>query len=207
MGEFAVREAHEKGGRAMRRERDGATAAIEAAARVLAVRGKSEPPEMENQEVAWAGQAREGVWAPTKDRQRIHIAIACGAADCTPVVFRPSLRVFVDVDTSTDIVAQTTASGVRLVTVLHGPDAPEDFRFPIRLAESLALEAMPSGGFDVVHERYGATVGRFYSAWAYDSFFRPVDAEYELEDSTTIVMRIRHKDAGYPVVADPLYGI
>ncbi|HZB33397.1 MAG TPA: hypothetical protein VE465_24780 [Streptosporangiaceae bacterium] len=190
----------------MRHVRDGAAAAIDAAARVLAVRGKSEPPEMENPDVAWAGQAREGVWAPTKDGQRIHIAIACGAADRMPVVLRPSLRVFVDVATGTDIVAQTTASGVRLVTVIRGPEAPQDFRFPITLGESLALEAMPSGGFDVVHERYGATVGRFYSAWAFDSYFRPVDAEYDLEDST-IVMRIRHKDVEYPVVADPLYEV
>ncbi|HEY7488853.1 MAG TPA: hypothetical protein VH912_30725 [Streptosporangiaceae bacterium] len=190
----------------MRHARDGAAAAIDVAARVLAVRGKSEPPEMENPDVAWAGQAREGVWAPTKDGQRIHIAIACGAGDRAPVVLRPSLRVFVDVDTSTDIVAQTTASGLRLVTVLRGPDAPQEFRFPITLGEMLALEAMPSGGFDVVHERYGATVGRFYSAWAFDSYFRPVEADYDLEGST-LVMRIRHKDAGYPVVADPLYGI
>src|SRR5918992_6337531 len=104
-----------EGGPAMRHARDGAAAAIETAARVLTVRGKSEPPEMENPDVAWAGQAREGVWAPTKDGQRIHIAIACGAADRMPVVLRPSLRVFVDVATGTDIVAQTTASGVRLV--------------------------------------------------------------------------------------------
>lgn len=190
----------------MEHTRDGAAAAIDAAARVLTVRGKSEPPEMENPDVVWPGQAGEGVWAPTKDGQRIHIAIGCAAADRAPVVFRPSLRVFVDVDKNTDMVAQTTASGVRLVTVLNGPGAPEEFRFPITLGELLALEAMPSGGFDVVHQRYGATVGRFYSAWAFDSFFRPVDADYVLEDST-IVMRIRHQDAGYPVVADPLYEI
>src|SRR5919197_5122933 len=161
---------------------------------------------MENTDILWAGQARVGVRAPTRDGHGIHIAIECGPADGVPVVLRPSLRVFVDVDTDTDIVAQTTASGIRLVTVLRGPDAPQDFRFPVTLGESLSLEAMPSGGFDVVHERYGATVGRFYSAWAFDSFFRPVDAAYDLEDST-IVMRIWHKDAGYPVVADPLYGI
>jgi hypothetical protein len=190
----------------MRHARDGAAAAIDAAARVLAVRGKIEPPEMENPDVAWAGQAGEGVRVPTKDGQRIHIGIACAATDRVPVVVRPSLRVFVEVDTGTDIVGQTTASGVRLVTVLRGPDAPREFRFPITLGDSLGLEAMPSGGFDVVHERYGATVGRFYAAWAFDSFFRPVAAEYDLEEST-LVMRIRHQDAGYPVVADPLYGI
>jgi hypothetical protein len=193
----------------MRHAQDGAAAAaIDAAARVLAVRGAHEPPEAQNPDVAWAGagQAREGVWAPTRDGQRIHIAIASTGADRPATVLRPSLRVFVGVDKDTDVVAQTTAAGVRLVTILHGSAAPQEFRFPITLGDRLTLEAMPSGGFDVVHQRYGATVGRFFAAWACDSFFRPVEADYELEDST-IVMRIRHEGDGYPVVADPFYSV
>jgi hypothetical protein len=63
---------------------------------------------------------------------------------------------------------------------------------------------MPSGGFDVVHLRYGATVGRFYTPWACDSMFKSINADYRLE-GTTIVMRIAHEGATYPVVADPLY--
>jgi hypothetical protein len=91
-----------------------------------------------------------------------------------------------------------------LLTVLHGPAAPSEFRFPVRLAEGLALDGMPSGGFDVVHTRFGATVGRFYNPWASDAMFRPVKADYHL-DGTAIVMRVDHQDADYPVVADPLY--
>ena len=67
---------------------------------------------MENPDVAWAARAREGVWAPTKDGQRIHIGIECTAGDRPATVVRPSLRVFVGVEVDTDIVAQTTDSGI-----------------------------------------------------------------------------------------------
>lgn len=185
---------------------DGATAAMNAASQVLAVRGKAEPQEFDNAEVQWALRAREGVWAPTRDKQRIHVSLDCAAGDRAATVLRPSLRVFVGVDVDTDIVAQTTSDGIRLVTVVHGPQAPTFFRFSVSLADGLALEAMPSGGFDVVNLRYGATVGRFYSPWACDALFRPVQARYEL-DGNAIVMRIPHEGAAYPVVADPHYAI
>lgn len=188
----------------MRHAQDGAAVAMSAASRVLVVRGKNEPQELENPDVAWAQRAREGVWAPTKDGQRIHIGIDCSAGDRTATVIRPSLRVYVGIEPDTDIVAQTTATGVRLLTVVHGPDAPLEVRFPITLAEGLDLEGMPSGGFDVVHQRYGATVGRFYSPWACDSMFRHINADYRL-DGSTVIMRVAHEGATYPVVADPLY--
>ncbi|MBO2460995.1 MULTISPECIES: hypothetical protein [Actinomadura] len=188
----------------MRHARDGAAAAMSAASRILVARGKNEPQEMENPDVAWGQRARDGVWVPTKDGQRIHLGIDVAAADTVAQVLRPSLRVFVGVDVDTDIVAQTTDNGVRLLTVVHGPDAPSEFRFPISLADGLALEAMPSGGYDVVHLRYGATVGRLYNPWASDSMFRQVKADYTLEGSA-VTMRVQHTDAYYPVVADPHY--
>jgi hypothetical protein len=190
----------------MRNARDGLTAAIEGAIRVLSTSGRSEPPELENPDVSWGELASEGVWAPTRDGQRIHIGIAGMAEDRAATVIRPSMRVFVGVDTNTDIMAQTTGAGVRFVTVLHGLDAPEEFRFPIRLGEGLSLDVTPSGGYDVVHERYGAMVGRFYAPWGCDSLFRSIPAEYHLE-GMTIVMTVRHRhaDALYPVLADPHY--
>lgn len=190
----------------MRHARDGAAAAMNAASRVLVARGRHEPQEMENPDVSWAPRAREGVWAPTKDGQRIHVSLESAPADCTATVVRPSLRVFVGADVDTDVVAQTTSNGVRLLTVLHGPDAPSEFRIGVSLPEGLVLEAMPSGGFDVVHQRYGATVGRFYIPWACDSMFRPIKADYQLEGST-LVMRVHHEGSIYPVVADPLYAV
>ena len=188
----------------MRHAQDGAAAAMTAASRILVARGKNEPQEVENPDVAWGQRARDGVWVPTRDGQRIHLGIDTAAADTPAQMLRPTLRVFVGVDVDTDIVAQTTAGGVRLLTVIHGPGAPAEFRFPVSLADGLALESMPSGGYDVVHLRYGATVGRLYNPWASDSMFRQVKADYVL-DGSIVTMRVQHADAFYPVVADPHY--
>jgi hypothetical protein len=190
----------------MRHARDGVTAAIESATRLLATNGRSEPPELDNPDVSWGELASEGVWAPTRDGQRVRIGIAGAAEDRVATVIRPSLRVFVGVDADTDVMAQTTAAGVRFVTVLHGPNAPEEFRFPVHLMEGLSLDVTPSGGYDVVHERYGTMVGRFYAPWGFDSLYRTIPADYHLE-GTTIVMTVRHHDADalYPVLADPHY--
>jgi hypothetical protein len=190
----------------MRHVHDEVSAAIDAATRVLSIRGRSEPSEVENPNVSWGNLAREGVWAPTRDGQRIHIGISGATDDRTATVIRPSLRIFAGVDAETDVMAQTTGTGVRFVTVLHGPSAPVEFRFPLRLGDGLSLDLAPSGGYDVVHERYGATVGRFYAPWGCDSLYRPIKAEYRL-DGSAIVMTVQHReaDALYPVVADPLY--
>lgn len=190
----------------MRHARDGVSAAIEAATGVLSISGRTDPPEFENPDVSWGELASEGVWAPTRDGRRIHIGIAGMAEDRLATVIRPSLRVFAGIDTDTDVMAQTTVAGVRFVTVLGGPSAPEEFHFPIRLADGLSLDVTPSGGYDVVHERYGATVGRFYAPWGCDSLYRSIPAEYRLEGSA-IVMTVRHRDADalYPVIADPHY--
>lgn len=190
----------------MRHAPDGVSAAIEAATRILSIGGRPEPPEFENPDVTCGDLASEGVWAPTRDGRRLHIGIVTAGEDRLATVVRPSLRLFVGVDTDTDVMAQTTTAGVRFVTVLHGPGAPEEFRFPVRLGEGLALDGTPSGGYDVVHERYGATVGRFYAPWSCDSLCRTIPAEYRL-DGSDIVMTVRHRDADalYPVRADPCY--
>jgi hypothetical protein len=189
----------------MRHARDGVPAAVEAATRVLSISGRTEPPERENPGVSWGELASEGVWAPTRDGQRVHVSVV-GREDRPAIVIRPSLRVFAGLDTETDVMAQTTAAGVRFVAVLNGHGAPEEIRFPFRLGEGLSLDVTPSGGYDVVHERYGATVGRFYAPWGCDSLYRSVPAEYRLE-GTTLVMTVRHRgaDALYPVLADLHY--
>jgi hypothetical protein len=189
----------------MRHARDGVPAAIETATRVLSISGRTEPPELDNPDVSWGELASEGVWAPTRDGQRVHIGVVA-PEDRVAIVVRPSLRIFAGLDAETDVMAQTTAAGVRFVTVLNGPNAPERFRFPVRLPEGLSLDVTPSGGYDVVHDRYGATVGRFYAPWGCDSLCRSIPADYHLE-GTTIVMTVRHRGADvlYPVLADPHY--
>jgi hypothetical protein len=189
----------------MRHGSDPATAAITTAAKVIGGKRASEPPDIENPEIDWGRQARDGVSVPTTDGRRVHISIEAVGGDRAPTIVRPGMRVFVGVDVDTDIVARTTAEGVRLVTILHGPEAPRTLRFPLTLPDELTLDALPSGGYDIVDKASGARVGRFFAAWAYDFVFRPIPVHYALEDDTTIVMEVGHSGPAYPVVADPSY--
>lgn len=188
----------------MRHGSDPAAAALTTAAKVIGGKRPSEPPDVENPEIDWGRQARDGVTVPTKDGRRVHIAIEAAGGDRAPSIVRPGIRVFVGVDVDTDIVAHTTPEGVRLVTLLHGPEAPRTFRFPLTLPDDLTLDALPSGGYDIVDRCRGTAVGRFFAAWAYDYVFRPIPVRYRLED-TTIVMEVAHAETTYPVVADPSY--
>src|SRR5687767_13798440 len=99
----------------MRHGSDPAAAAMTTAAKVIGGKRASEPPNFENPEIDWGQQARDGVSVPTKDGSRVHIAIEAMGGDRTPTIVRPGIRVFVGVDVDTDIVAHTTAAGVRLV--------------------------------------------------------------------------------------------
>ncbi|MCO6010620.1 hypothetical protein NE236_37255 [Actinoallomurus purpureus] len=179
---------------------------IDAASQVLTIRGRSEPPEARNPDVAWGPRAVDGVWVPTRNGQRLQIGLPGPADDHAVTAVRPSLRLFPGVATDTDLIAQTTTTGIRLITVAHGPGAPAEFRFAVGLGEGLSLDATPSGGYDVVHDRYGATVGRFHAPWACDALYRPIPAAYDLDDSA-LVMTVGHReaDALYPVIADPFY--
>ncbi|GAA4639829.1 hypothetical protein GCM10023196_103000 [Actinoallomurus vinaceus] len=190
----------------MRHARDGAVTVTDTANQILLLRGRSEPPEAANPDVTWGPRALDGVSVPTRNGQRLQIGLPGPADDRAVTAVRPTLRVFPGVDTDTDLIAQTTTTGVRLITVLHGPDAPTEFRFALGLGEGLSLDAAPSGGYDVVHDRYGATVGRFHRPWACDALYRPITAAYDL-DGSVLVMTVGHReaDALYPVIADPFY--
>ena len=190
----------------MRHARDGAAPVIDTASQILLIRGRSEPPEALNPEVVWGTRAADGVGVPTRNGQRLQIGLPGAADDLTAATIRPSLRMFAGIEPETDVMAQTTTTGIRFVTVLHGSGAPTEFRFPLGLGEGLSLDPTPSGGYDVVHERYGATVGRFHAPWACDALYRPVTAAYHL-DGSNLVMTVGHRaaDALYPVIADPFY--
>jgi hypothetical protein len=190
----------------MRHAGDGASAVVDAVNQVLGVRGRSEPPEAPNPDVTWGQRALDGVRVPTRDGRALQIGLPGPAGDHAAAVIRPSLRVFPGIDADADLIAQTTATGIRFITVAHGPDAPAEFRFALSLGDGLSLDAAPSGGYDVVHDRYGATVGRFHAPWACDALYRPIPAAYAL-DGSVLVMTVAHReaDALYPVIADPFY--
>lgn len=158
---------------------------------------------IDNPDITWGRGASEGVWLPTRDGHKLHLAFDAACADAQTL--RPGVRVFTGVAPDTDIVALTAADGIALLTVLHSPAAPSRLRYWVSLPSDLVLEAMPSGGLDVVHRHFGATVARMNRPWATDSTYRPLAAEY-IDESTPITIVVRSAaEVLYPLAVGVIY--
>ncbi|MGI5167635.1 hypothetical protein ACQEU3_25115 [Spirillospora sp. CA-253888] len=178
--------------------------ALEAAATVLAAREvTARPLERPNERLRWGRRAQEGIQVPTANGRTAILSFAARREAAVAMV-RPTLGVFTGSWPQTDLVTQSTATGIWLLVVLHGPDAPHRFPMPMRLAEHLGMETMPSGAVDVVDQPTGSTVGRLLRPWACDAMYRQLPVEYTLEGST-VTLQIPHHDAQYPVLATCLY--
>lgn len=158
---------------------------------------------MDNPAIVWGRAAGDGVWLPTKDGHRIHLALDSTTADAH--ILRPGVHVFTGVASDTDVVAVTAVDGIALLTVLHSNAAPSRFEYQISLPGDLVLEKMPSGGFDVVHPYYGATVARIKRPWASDSMYRPLAVDYIHGESKGIAMEVNTTTASYPLVIGVIY--
>lgn len=158
---------------------------------------------VDNPDIAWGRCASEGVWLPTKGGHRIHLALDAAAADAQNL--GRGVHVFVGVAADADVVALSAADGIALLTLLHSPAAPSSYRYSVSLPVDLALDAMPSGGFDVVHRYYGATVARINRPWASDSNYRLLAADYIHGDSASITMEVDTVGASYPLAIGVIY--
>ncbi|HET8589992.1 MAG TPA: hypothetical protein VFM01_10200 [Nakamurella sp.] len=173
-------------------------------ASVLALGGRANNLKgVENPDVVWGRTTGEGVWLPTKDGHRIRLAL--DAADACGHTLSAGVRVFPGVASDTDMVAVTAFDGIALLAVLHSPVAPPQFWYSISLPGDLILDAMPSGGFDVVHQYYGATVARINRPWASDSAYRPLAVDYVHGESTSLALEMNAADASYPLVIGIIY--
>ncbi|MFI6517440.1 hypothetical protein ACIBF1_17925 [Spirillospora sp. NPDC050679] len=178
--------------------------ALEAAATVLAAREiTARPLERPNERLRWGPRAHDGIQVPTANGRTAVLSFAARREAAVSMV-RPTLGVFTGSWPQTDLVTQSTATGIWLLVVLHGPDAPQSFPMPMRLAEHLGMETMPSGAVDVVDQPTGSTVGRFLRPWGCDAMYRQLPVEYSLEGST-VTLRVPHRHAQYPVLATCLY--
>lgn len=156
-----------------------------------------------NSDIVWGRTASDGVWLPTKSGHHIHLAF--DAPDVGAQTLSPGVQVFTGVGSDADIVVATAIDGMALTTVLHSAAAPSRFRYSLSLPHGLALDAMPSGGFDVVHELYGATVARMTRPRANDSTYRPLSVEYTHDNAPAILMEIDPVDAVFPIIAVTTY--
>jgi hypothetical protein len=116
-----------------------------------------------------------------------------------------------------DVAAQPGKDGsVRVNTVIHGPEAPTKFAYPLTLPDGVTPELAADGGVDMVRTLAVTdpdtgveavetmSVSRVAPAWAVDAAGVAVPTHYEIHGQELVqVVEHRTSDVTYPVTADP----
>jgi hypothetical protein len=116
-----------------------------------------------------------------------------------------------------DVAAQPGEDGsVRVNTVIHGPEAPTEFAYPLSLPDGVTPQLAADGGVDMVRTLAvtdpdtgvetveTVSVSRVAPAWAVDAAGIAVPTHYEIRGQELIqVVEHRTADVTYPVTADP----
>jgi hypothetical protein len=116
-----------------------------------------------------------------------------------------------------DVAAQPGEDGsVRVNTVIHGPDAPTEFAYPVSLPDGAVPQLAADGGVDMVRTLTVTDpdtgvetvetmlVSRVAPAWAVDATGVAVPTHYEIRGQELVqVVEHRAADVTYPVTADP----
>ncbi|MQA95515.1 MAG: hypothetical protein GEV11_13005 [Streptosporangiales bacterium] len=172
----------------------------------LGFRPAGEPVVAATPQLVWGETAGEGVQARTDDGLRLRFRVPGGRLRAERA--GPLVRYYPDAARETDVVAQPTGIGVRVLAVLYSPRAPLELRFPIDLPSVLTLEQTVDGGFDVLNRRTDRVVGMIWTPWARDVRGGEVGLTYGLEPADTgavITARLAPGRLAYPLVLDPSY--
>ena len=97
----------------------------------------------------------------------------------------------------------TVDGGMQVLMVIDGPDAPTEYRFELAVSAGATLVPTEAGGVDIVGVG-GLVVATIAPAWAVDADGGSVASSYRIE-GTSVVQRVEHHGATYPVVADPRF--
>jgi hypothetical protein len=87
--------------------------------------------------------------------------------------------------------------------VIDGDAAPDAFAFSLVADGRPALLELTDAGGVLVKNAAGEVVNVLGPAWALDANGGAVPTRYELGARGELIQRVDHKDAAYPVVADP----
>ncbi|MDQ1126529.1 hypothetical protein QE428_001562 [Microbacterium sp. SORGH_AS 505] len=111
-----------------------------------------------------------------------------------------------------DLALQVNAddSSVPALTVIKGPDAPEEFVYELDLVDGAEAILNADGSVDITQAIEGGSepfvVGGFEAPWAVDATGTEVATRYELRGSALVqIVDHRSADVAYPVVADPFW--
>jgi hypothetical protein len=110
--------------------------------------------------------------------------------------------VYADAAPDVAVAAQATPDGgLRALVVIDGPLAPKEYRFALGIPAGSSLAPGADGGARVLASD-GGVLAFVAAPWAVDADGTPVETDYRI-DGSTLVQRVEHVGARYPVVADP----
>lgn len=103
---------------------------------------------------------------------------------------------------NTSVAIQVGNEGTtRFLTVIDGPKAPSNFRFPIDLPADGKLQRVDDGSIAIL-DGSGDGVATIAAPWAFDANRNAIPASFAI-DGKTLVLHVDHHGAAYPVAADP----
>lgn len=113
------------------------------------------------------------------------------------------MTMFMHPSNQTAIAVQPTGrSGVRALVHIAGPEAPPRYRFRLDLPEDARLQKTPDGSVIAVAADGKSVLGHIAKPWARDAAGNEVATRYKIKGET-LIQRVAHEGATYPVVADP----
>ncbi|MCY3961015.1 MAG: hypothetical protein OXG34_05030 [bacterium] len=105
-------------------------------------------------------------------------------------------------------VAAIDGNGIRFVTVIDGPNAPLTYTYSFEIPSGVRLKTKPDLGNALLvidgEDGLDKPVGYIDVPWAYDANGNSVPVS-QVITSTSITLTINHRNAAYPVYADPSY--
>jgi hypothetical protein len=113
----------------------------------------------------------------------------------------PGVVAYKDGNTATAV--QNTDTGVRMLTVINGSDAPTDYTYNVDLPAGGSITLNDDGSANVLGSD-GTAIAYVPVPWAKDANGNTVET-YFTTDGTNLTQHVKHNVAGvaYPVTADP----
>jgi hypothetical protein len=118
--------------------------------------------------------------APTGDDSGLHLF---SAADDSPAA------------------SSDAPGGVRMMTILQGPDSPTDYTFQLAVPGGGQIVETGDGGY-LVEDSTGNSVAAVLAPWGRDGNGDAVPVTYTL-DGASVTMHVDTTGAAFPIVADP----
>ncbi len=105
-------------------------------------------------------------------------------------------------------VAAIDGNGIRFIIVIEGPNAPTTYTYPLSLPESIRLKIKKGAGnallVKIDEDGNELPVGYIDIPWAIDAEGKDIPVS-QIITKTKITLTINHRNAVYPVYADPTY--